>query len=123
MFIDCFASSVVYYSFAFLTADLGGILGLFLGGSAMSVCEIIDLFVYNLAVQLKYSLSRKILNRNKKELTDTLANNSKQNVNTDNNFNSNRTPNTDFNLPSFADSNKSYQYSNAAFNEITAINI
>jgi hypothetical protein len=32
-------------------ADLGGLLGLFLGGSAISVFEIVDLIIYNLAIQ------------------------------------------------------------------------
>ncbi len=36
----------------FVIGDLGGILGLFLGGSAISIFEIVDLFVYNLALQL-----------------------------------------------------------------------
>lgn len=35
-----------------VSGDLGGLLGLFLGGSAISVFEVIDLFAYNLALQL-----------------------------------------------------------------------
>lgn len=38
----------------YVTADLGGLLGLFLGGSAISIFEIVDLFVYNLAIQLAF---------------------------------------------------------------------
>ena len=33
---------------------MGGLLGLLLGGSAISVFEIIDLFVYNFLIQLTY---------------------------------------------------------------------
>ena len=35
-------------------ADLGGLLGLYLGGSAISLFEIIDLIVYNLALQMRF---------------------------------------------------------------------
>lgn len=40
------------------TADLGGLLGLFLGGSAISVFEVIDLIVYNLAIQTQTFMKR-----------------------------------------------------------------
>lgn len=40
-------------------ADLGGLLGLFLGGSAISIFEIVDLFVYNLALHITYSKANK----------------------------------------------------------------
>lgn len=39
-------------TFCNTSGDLGGLLGLFLGGSAISVFEIVDLVVYNLALQL-----------------------------------------------------------------------
>lgn len=43
-----------------VTGDLGGLLGLFLGGSAISIFEIVDLVVYNLALQLSgYVTKRK----------------------------------------------------------------
>jgi predicted lipid-binding transport protein (Tim44 family) len=40
------------------TADLGGLLGLFLGGSAISVFEVIDLIIYNLAIQAQTFMKR-----------------------------------------------------------------
>ena len=32
----------------FASGDMGGYMGLLLGGSAITVCELLDLFVYNL---------------------------------------------------------------------------
>ena len=60
--------------FTLFVADLGGLLGLFLGGSAISLFEIIDFFVYNLAVQVvlrKAKLNNKVENLTKD--SDTIS--------------------------------------------------
>ena len=47
--------------FCYISADLGGIIGLFLGGSAISAFEIFDVLFYNLAVHVHYKLKKRLL--------------------------------------------------------------
>ena len=49
----------------FIAADLGGLLGLYLGGSAISLFEIIDLIVYNFAIQIRH---RTVIARQRKKM-------------------------------------------------------
>ena len=55
------------FYFDYFLADLGGILGLFIGGSAISIFEIIDLFVYNFITQLTYMRANKRQRINKRK--------------------------------------------------------
>ena len=45
----------------YISADLGGIIGLFLGGSAISAFEIFDVLFYNLALHLHYKLKKRLI--------------------------------------------------------------
>ena len=42
----------------YFLADLGGIIGFFLGGSALSMFELIDVFIYSLALHIHYTVKR-----------------------------------------------------------------
>ena len=50
-----------HYAICLFSADLGGLLGLYLGGSAISLFEIVDFFVYNLAIHLTVWRKRKLI--------------------------------------------------------------
>ena len=58
LFSTDFGGIIVFMIF-YISADLGGIIGLFLGGSAISVFEIFDVFLYNLALHIHYKLKKR----------------------------------------------------------------
>ena len=55
-----------------VAADLGGLLGLYLGGSAISLFEIIDLVAYNFAVQIRHKAAERKHKAKEKALKDML---------------------------------------------------
>ena len=57
----------------FTAADLGGLLGLFLGGSAISIFEVIDLIVYNLSLQITSKKLQKLWKQKKSPKKEILS--------------------------------------------------
>ena len=96
-----------------VAADLGGLLGLFLGGSAISIFEIIDLVVYNLAVQVKYLRLR----NTSAKVAD--SNDGNHNNRIDNNLNSISSSKRETNLVALRNPINMFHYSNSAFNDVT----
>ena len=52
----CWRNQALYHPFS---GELGGFMGLLIGGSVISVVEILDLILYNLARKLEYKPSKK----------------------------------------------------------------
>ena len=58
MIVMNWLASVIRLLFLMSAGDFGGILGLLLGGSALSILEIVDLVLYNLVV--KFTTRRQV---------------------------------------------------------------